>query len=88
MSDSAPNTKLDAPNIAKFFTTREALQDTLRSVTAALGGSPATDDVGFEIGEVKLLAVGGYNSVWLVEFGVKQQVSVWRCRPMRLEHHV
>lgn len=66
MSNSARTTQSDVKATAKCFTKSQGQQDILKVVLSALEGSVANNDVEVEIGEVGLLAQGGYNSIWLV----------------------
>ena len=63
------------PLSPKCFATTTERAGCLRSVASGMLGYPATD-VGIPVDEVKLLAQGGYNDVWLISFRLLQEVSV------------
>lgn len=71
---TAEDTIPTVPSRPKCFATKLIQNRRLSAITAAIEGG-AQGDAEVEVEQVKLLAQGGYNNVWLVSFTSRQKVS-------------
>lgn len=63
------------PSAPKSFVDEISFMQTLKAVSVAIGDCEQ-GEVWAELEEVKLLAQGGYNDIWLVSFTTRYSVSI------------